>query len=383
MGEMQVDDEILDAPRDGWQDFLQRLAHGVRRVALAHPKAFPLVASRPVEAPWLRPPLRSITWVEAFLDGLIGEGFSDDAAAGAYRAFTSFLLGHLLLEVASLGADVGPLDVVDDGERPQRAVRRPPHRRPAEQGPVGGPLGHRVRGVAGEPAQPHRADPVGELTGFTVRSAGTIHAMKLYADGPVRRTRQVVGDLLLVLWVVLWVRLAGVVHDATLALAAPGRRMASAGDGLASRLRDAGEAVDRIPLVGDDVRSPFDGAGRAADQIAAAGASQVEAVQHLAFWLGLVVGAAPVMVLLAVYLPVRWRFVRQATAGRRFVDASEDLTLFALRAMANQPMHRLARVSDDPVGAWQAGDRDVVRALAALELRDSGLAVPRDGLAAR
>ena len=35
------------SPRDGWQDFLQRLAHGVRRVALAHPKVFPLVASRP------------------------------------------------------------------------------------------------------------------------------------------------------------------------------------------------------------------------------------------------------------------------------------------------------------------------------------------------
>ena len=95
---------------------MQRLAHGVRRVALAHPKAFPLVASRPPEAPWLRPPLRSLKWVEAFLDGLSSEGFSDMAAVAAYRAFTSFLLGHLLLEVSSLGADVGPLDVIDDQE---------------------------------------------------------------------------------------------------------------------------------------------------------------------------------------------------------------------------------------------------------------------------
>jgi AcrR family transcriptional regulator len=116
MDEMRDDPETIDAPRDGWQDFLQRLAHGVRRVALSHPKAFPLVASRPVEAPWLRPPLRSLTWVEVFLDGLIAEGFSDEAAVAAYRAFTSFLLGHLLLEVAVLGADVGPLDVIDDGE---------------------------------------------------------------------------------------------------------------------------------------------------------------------------------------------------------------------------------------------------------------------------
>jgi AcrR family transcriptional regulator len=114
--EMRNDEDVLDAPRDGWQDFLQRLAHGVRRVALAHPKAFPLVASRPPEAPWLRPPLRSLKWVEAFLHGLGREGFSDDAAVAAYRAFTSFLLGHLLLEVSTLGADVGPLDVIDDQE---------------------------------------------------------------------------------------------------------------------------------------------------------------------------------------------------------------------------------------------------------------------------
>jgi AcrR family transcriptional regulator len=137
LAEMEHDHEILAAPRDGWQDFLIRLAHGVRRVALAHPKAFPLVASRPVEAPWLRPPLRSMAWVEAFLDGLIGEGFSDDAAAGAYRAFTSFLLGHLLLEVSALGADVGPLDVADDGE-------------PRNDRPLTYPTVERLRGALSE-----------------------------------------------------------------------------------------------------------------------------------------------------------------------------------------------------------------------------------------
>lgn len=111
---IRADEVVLDAPRDGWQDFLQRLAHGVRRMALAHPKAFPLVASRPAEAPWLRPPLRSLEVVETFLSGLVEEGFSDAAAIGSYRAYTGFLLGHLLLEVAIHGADVGPLDVLDD-----------------------------------------------------------------------------------------------------------------------------------------------------------------------------------------------------------------------------------------------------------------------------
>ncbi len=125
--EMYEDEDILQSPQDGWQDFLQRLAHGVRRVALAHPLAFPLVASRPPEAPWLRPPLRNLQWVETFLNGLTGEGFSDEAAVAAYRAFTSFLLGHLLLEVAAAGADVGPLDVIDDGESDNPELKGYPH----------------------------------------------------------------------------------------------------------------------------------------------------------------------------------------------------------------------------------------------------------------
>src|SRR4051812_46500472 len=116
MQEVDEDEQVLAAPENGWQDYLQRLAHGVRRVALAHPKAFPLVASRPAEAPRLRPPLRDLSVVEGFLDALTGEGFDDATAVGAYRAFPSFLLGHLLLEVAALGADVGPLDVVEGGE---------------------------------------------------------------------------------------------------------------------------------------------------------------------------------------------------------------------------------------------------------------------------
>ncbi len=123
---MQADPEVLGSPEHGWQDFLQRLAHGVRRVALHDPQAFPLVASRPAEAPWLRPPLRSLDWVESFLSGMVSEGFSTEAAVRAYRAFTSFLLGQLLLEVASIGADLGPLDVLDDGSVDPGSSQRHP-----------------------------------------------------------------------------------------------------------------------------------------------------------------------------------------------------------------------------------------------------------------
>ncbi|MEU2348044.1 TetR/AcrR family transcriptional regulator C-terminal domain-containing protein [Modestobacter sp. NPDC049651] len=103
-------DDIYIGDHSGWQDYLMRLAHGVRRIALAHPAVFPLVASRPPAAPWVRPPLRSLRIVESFLGTLTGDGFSDQAAVAAYRAYSSFLLGHLLLEVTQIGAQVSLLD---------------------------------------------------------------------------------------------------------------------------------------------------------------------------------------------------------------------------------------------------------------------------------
>jgi len=109
------DPHVHMGPATSWQDYLQRLAHGVRRIALAHPQVFPLIATRPPAAPWVRPPLRSLRWMENFLDNLIGCGFDDAAAVAAYQAFTSFLLGHLLLEVSAQGVDTGPVEEADPG----------------------------------------------------------------------------------------------------------------------------------------------------------------------------------------------------------------------------------------------------------------------------
>ncbi len=122
------DPEVYLAPQHGWQDYLQRLAHGVRRMAMAHPAVFPLVATRPPAAPWVRPPLRSLRWLESFLDALTGHGFSDEAAVAAYRAYTSFLLGHLLLEVSQQGVPISPLDDPDASPVAEdRALVQYPH----------------------------------------------------------------------------------------------------------------------------------------------------------------------------------------------------------------------------------------------------------------
>ncbi len=200
--------------------------------------------------------------------------------------------------------------------------------------------------------------------------------MKLYADTSVRRTLQILGDVGVVLWVWFWIHIADKVHDSTLRLATPGRKIESSAGDLADKLQDAGRTVAGVPLVGDQVRSPFDGAGRAALGLSEAGTQQVAAVGSLAHWLGLAVALIPILVLATYYLPQRITFVRRATAGQRFLDAGADLDLFALRAMTHQPLHVLARIDADPAGAWRRGEPAIIDALAHLELRSVGLRPP-------
>lgn len=114
--ELYADPEVHLLPQHSWQEYLLRLAHGVRRMALTHPQVFPLVATRPPSAPWVRPPLRSLRWVESLMQGLMSQGFSAKDAVHAYRAFSSFLLGHLLLEVSAMGVDIGPIDEPDPAQ---------------------------------------------------------------------------------------------------------------------------------------------------------------------------------------------------------------------------------------------------------------------------
>ena len=53
--------------------------------------------------------------------------------------------------------------------------------------------------------------------------------MRVYADRPDRRARQLVGDLGLLVWLLLWVLVARLVHGAVLVLAEPGRAVEDLG----------------------------------------------------------------------------------------------------------------------------------------------------------
>lgn len=200
--------------------------------------------------------------------------------------------------------------------------------------------------------------------------------MTLYADLPARRAVQVLADVAVLLWCVLWAWVGRFVHDETLGLAAPGRQLIAAGSGFGTTMSRAGDSVDDLPLLGDRVATPFRAAADSGAGLEATGRDLVSAVERLALVLGWTTALVPIILVVATWLLRRGRFVRRASAARQFIDADADLDLFALRALSAQPMHVLARISPDPAGAWRRGDATVIRALGALELRAAGLQPP-------
>lgn len=203
--------------------------------------------------------------------------------------------------------------------------------------------------------------------------------MTWYSELPARRARQMLGDAWLVAWSALWIWAAVRLHDLVMNLAAPGLAIAAGATDLAASIDDAGDSVASVPLIGPTIGAPFSGMSDAALTIAAAGQTTADAVSLLARFLSIALAVLAIASWAVIWVPIRIAFIRRATAARRFVDANEDLDLFALRAMARQPLHVLAGISDDPAGAWRRGDQDVIKALAGLELRAEGLRVPTAG----
>jgi hypothetical protein len=196
--------------------------------------------------------------------------------------------------------------------------------------------------------------------------------VKLYADRRGRTFAQILGDLSAVAWTILWVRLAWIVHDSVLTLGAPGRGLEDAGGGLERSLRSAAETASRVPLVGDELRSPLEAAAGAGRTLAQAGRDQQQVVADVATTLAVVTLVLP-LTLVLWWLVRRLRWVREATAARRLLDRDPDASLLALRALARQPLSRLGALAADPAAGWRNGDPDTVAALAELELARLGV----------
>jgi hypothetical protein len=194
--------------------------------------------------------------------------------------------------------------------------------------------------------------------------------MSWYAETPALRSRQLLQDAAVALWVLVWLRVGLAVHDAVERLAAPGRSLEQAGRELSDGLSGAADRAGDVPLVGDELSSPLDSASGAGESLARAGAAQQDAVGLLALVLTLVVAGLPVLVALLWWLPSRVAFSRQHRAA---VVLRGDEELWALRAALHRSLPELAELGPDPVGRWRRGEPGAAAALAALERRAAGL----------
>src|SRR5215213_673137 len=124
--------------------------------------------------------------------------------------------------------------------------------------------------------------------------------MRVYPEHPRLRIAHLGADLGLAAWVLLWVLLARTVHGAVLGLAAPGRAVENLGGAVADNMGSAARVAEDVPVVGDELASPFDALGDAGRSLGGAGQTAQHAVGTLALVLAVVL----------VVLPVGWLLLR-------------------------------------------------------------------------
>jgi TRAP-type C4-dicarboxylate transport system permease small subunit len=121
--------------------------------------------------------------------------------------------------------------------------------------------------------------------------------MQLYAERPIRRTAQLVSDLLALLLVVVAVWLGTTVYDEVMKLRAPGDGLVDAGTGLRGTFDNAANSSGGIPLIGDALAKALHGGSDVGTKLADAGRWQIDAVESLAWWMAAIIIALPVLAL--------------------------------------------------------------------------------------
>ena len=201
--------------------------------------------------------------------------------------------------------------------------------------------------------------------------------MWIYPERPAAVLRQLIGDIVVIAWVVLWIRIAVWAHDLMGMLAEPGRQVERLAGTLSVNLDAAGRAIDRIPLIGDEATAPLVRAADAAQAIADAGRQQQQWVHQSSYLLPMVLLIVPIGIVVFGWLPRRIRRIRVIAVTARMRRSAAGLDALALRALARQPMAAIEAAGPDIAQAWRLGDPGALAALAVLELRRVGLKAPR------
>lgn len=113
VGTILTELEIPPADPVDWEGRVRAVARAYRRLAHAHPNLFPVVVTRPLNAPEVLRPL------EATLDIFLTAGFDAATTLHAFRALSSFVEGYALDEITGFS-----FAAADRGEGPQLEINR-------------------------------------------------------------------------------------------------------------------------------------------------------------------------------------------------------------------------------------------------------------------
>ena len=166
-----------------------------------------------------------------------------------------------------------------------------------------------------------------------------------YATRPGRLLAQLVSDITVLIWTVIWVMVGSAVYTAVATIAEVGRQVQDGADGVAGNLNTAGDSADDFPLIGDALAGPLRAASDAAGEIAGAGQSLDSTATWLAWVLALAVAATPILAVAMPWLFLRLRFFRRKLTVLTLASTHAGQELLAMRALANRPLGKLTAVS--------------------------------------
>lgn len=197
--------------------------------------------------------------------------------------------------------------------------------------------------------------------------------MQFYARPSWRLTRQVIADVFVLAWGIGWWFVGRFTDGVIRAVAEPSRQAGRLAEDLRAQTADVANQAAGIPLVGDDLRQPFDGMAATLNDLAGSASAQVTAIEQTATVAGVLAFAIPVALMIVIWLPRRLAFARRIAEVSALADTVDGTDLLALRALTSQPLDALHSVALDPVAAWRTGDPDALTALAELELARAGV----------
>src|SRR4051794_9299811 len=107
--------------------------------------------------------------------------------------------------------------------------------------------------------------------------------MRIYAEQRGRAARQVLADVLVIIWVVFVVEIARAAFALIARLQGPGQGLKGAGAVIHDAFLNAARSAVKAPIIGDGLARAFNTGARAGDSLTSSGRVLSETVSTLAF----------------------------------------------------------------------------------------------------